>query len=25
VPIRVAGTRQQPKFGLDVGRVLKRK
>jgi hypothetical protein len=25
VPIRIAGTRQQPKFGLDVGRVLKRK
>jgi hypothetical protein len=25
VPIRVGGTRQQPKFGLDVGRVFKRK
>ena len=25
VPIRVGGTRQQPTFGLDVGRVFKRK
>jgi hypothetical protein len=25
VPIRVRGTRDQPKFGLDVGRVLRRK